>query len=153
MTASSLLVSNQTSTVALPSQGQYLEEAEAFPTTLLDKALNTSQKLVSSSSSYEGYIRSYFKDTPVLIAIARCESMYRQYDETGSVLQGKIISADTGALQINKYYHGKTAKALGLNLDTIDGNLAYAKWLYSREGTAPWRSSYACWYKAELAIK
>jgi hypothetical protein len=153
MTASSFLANNQTSTIPLPMQGQYLEETEPFPTTLLDTALNNSQKLIKSSSSYEEYIKMYFKDTPVLIAIARCESMYRQYDETGAVLQGMVTPADTGAMQVNKYYHEKTAKRLGHNLDTIDGNLAYAKWLHAREGTAPWRSSYACWYKAELALK
>lgn len=57
-------------------------------------------------------------------------------------------------MQINEYYHKDTAKRLGYNIYSLKGNMAYAKWLYKREGTAPWASSSKCWGKyAEIAMK
>jgi hypothetical protein len=36
--------------------------------------------------------------------------------------------------------HTEVARQLGHDLETIDGNLAYARYLYSQSGTAPWRA-------------
>lgn len=102
--------------------------------------------------SVEQYVREYYAETPVLIEIARCESRFRQYDETGAVLRGEIVRDDIGIMQINDYYHGDTAETGGYDIRTIEGNLAYAKMLYEKEGTAPWRASKACWGKAKVAV-
>ncbi len=50
-------------------------------------------------------------------------------------------------MQINKRYHGKTAEELGLDLNTIEDNLAYARHLYEKQGTQPWSASAPCWQK------
>jgi hypothetical protein len=50
-------------------------------------------------------------------------------------------------MQVNEYYHGKRAVELGFDLNTVDGNLAYGKYLYDKEGTQPWSASKECWGK------
>lgn len=95
----------------------------------------------------EALVRSYFKDVPVLIQIARCESAFRQTLPDGSILQGRVDSADTGVMQINKRYHANKAATMGLNLDDLYNNMAYARYLYETQGTKPWNASASCWSK------
>lgn len=80
-----------------------------------------------------------------MIQIARCESAFRQTLPDGTVLRGKVDPADTGVMQINKRYHGSTASAMGLDLNTLKDNLVYARDLYTRQGTKPWSASASCW--------
>jgi len=80
-----------------------------------------------------------------MIQIARCESTFRHTLPDGTVLQGKVDPADTGVMQINARYHGVQAKKLGLDLTDIYGNMEYARDLYERQGTQPWKSSASCW--------
>ena len=87
----------------------------------------------------------YFKDYPILVKIAGCESQFRQYDADGNILKGKVNKGDLGLMQINKYYHAEKADELGLDLGTVEGNMAYAKYLYEKEGEKPWLSSSKCW--------
>ena len=95
----------------------------------------------------ETYVRDYFKDTPLLAEIAKCESRFTHLDKNGKVIRGEVTIEDVGVMQINEFYHEDRAEKLGFNLHTLDGNLAYAKWLYAKEGTAPWVSSEKCWKK------
>jgi hypothetical protein len=101
----------------------------------------------------EQYVREYFKDTPILADIARCESRFRHLGASGKVLRGEIVPEDLGVMQINEFYHEDTAKVLGLNLHTLDGNLAYAKWLYTKEGLSPWLSSSKCWQNSDAIVQ
>jgi len=93
----------------------------------------------------EEAVRSYFSDIPVMIQIARCESTFRHTLSDGTVLRGKVDSADTGVMQINLRYHGDTAEDLGLNLLDLHDNMAYARDLYEKQGTRPWAASAPCW--------
>lgn len=86
-----------------------------------------------------------FANDPILVDIARCESHFRQYDKDGSVLRGKVNKSDVGIMQVNQYYHGERAEKLGYDLMTPEGNMAYAKYLYEKEGAQPWISSSPCW--------
>src|SRR3989344_6570757 len=101
----------------------------------------------------EEYVREYFKDTPVLAEIAKCESRFRHLGRNGKVLRGELTADDLGVMQINEFYHEDTAKVLGVDLHTLDGNLAYAKWLYNKEGTTPWFASSKCWHKSDTFAK
>ena len=101
----------------------------------------------------EEYVRAYFKDTPELAEIAKCESDFRQYDDKGAILKGTVNKGDIGIMQINKYYNGQDAAKLGLDIYTIEGNLAYAKVLYDKFGTYPWSSSEKCWESKVVAMK
>lgn len=110
-------------------------------------ALSTTTQLEHKApQTLSQYVDEYFKDTPILADIAWCESRVRHVDSTTSkVLRGTVDSDDIGVMQINTRYHGAEAEKLGLDLKSLSGNLEYAKYLYEKEGTKPWRSSKACW--------
>jgi len=93
----------------------------------------------------EAYLREEYADAPILVEIARCESNFRQFDEHGNIIRGTVDSNDVGVMQINEHYQGDTAKKLGLDIYTVEGNVAYAKHLYEKQGTQPWASSEKCW--------
>lgn len=97
----------------------------------------------------ETYVRTYFRDEPILAEIARCESSFRQIGANGKVFRGQVTPSDVGVMQVNEFYHRERAEKLGFDLHTLDGNLAYARWLYDKKGTAPWASSEKCWQKSE----
>lgn len=111
-----------------------------------------SKKDVEKLMSTEQYIRQYFSDIPIMIEIAKCESTFRHLDSKGEVYRGKVNNADVGVMQINEYYHLETAEKENYNIYSIEGNTAYARKLYEKQGTQPWISSKACWGKYESAL-
>lgn len=92
----------------------------------------------------EAVINEFGTSSP-MVDVVRCESQYRQFDSDGTVLRGRVDNEDIGAAQINEHYQGKQAKDLGYDIYTLSGNLDYAKYLYSKEGLAPWMASEPCW--------
>jgi hypothetical protein len=96
----------------------------------------------------ETAVRSYFSDIPVMIQIARCESNFRQYNDAGEVLKNTRSSAK-GVFQIMESLHEDPAQKLGYDITTLEGNMAYARDLYERQGTRPWTASSACWNKSD----
>jgi hypothetical protein len=117
------------------------------------KSATTTKLALKDFKTLEAYVRAYYKDTPELAEIAKCESMFRQYDAKGAILKGVVDKDDIGIMQINKYYNGSNAEKLGYDIYTIEGNLAYAKVLYDKFGTDPWSSSEKCWEKQVVAMK
>ncbi len=105
-------------------------------------------------SDVEHTVRAYFKDTPILADVAWCESRFVHIDpHTGTVKRGHMNASDLGVMQINEYYHGTTAREMGLDLSQLEDNLAYARYLYEREGTKPWNASRFCWQDNLLAMR
>lgn len=102
------------------------------------------------AQSVQQYVKTYFADEPVMYAIAGCESHFRQYDADGSILRNPHSSA-VGIFQIMDSVHSDVAADLGIDIYTMQGNAAYAKYLYDNEGTAPWLASKACWGKSQAA--
>ena len=96
----------------------------------------------------EETVRAYFKDAPVMVQIARCESTFRHELADGSVLRGKVHNDDLGVMQINTRYHGTRAAELGLDLEDLDDNMAFARLLYEEQGTRPWKASAPCWNRS-----
>lgn len=96
------------------------------------------------------YVREYFKDVPVLAEIAKCESQMRQFDKNGNVIKNPNSSA-IGIMQIMSSIHSDPADKLGIDIYTVEGNLAYARYLYDEKGTQPWNASKACWGKKQNA--
>ena len=97
------------------------------------------------SMTVQEYIRNYFSDIPVMVEIARCESRFRQHDSQGNVLRGEKNILDRGVMQINEFYHGEDSAKLGYDIMTIEGNTAYARYLFEKFGVRPWTSSSKCW--------
>lgn len=93
----------------------------------------------------EAIVRQYFADIPIMIQVARCESTFRHHLADGSVLQGFVDNDDTGVMQINKRFHLKTATEMGFDIEDIYDNMAYARYLYERQGVQPWNASRPCW--------
>ena len=111
---------------------------------------------LSDSKNVERFVKDYFADIPLMAKIAYCESRNRHYDSRGQVLKGEVTPLDRGVMQINLYYHEETAQKLGLDLHDIEDNVAYARYLYEKEGAKPWMSSSKCWTKfkdSEIAKK
>ena len=111
----------------------------------------TKTKKLDRNAEIESKVRLYFKDTPIMAEIVKCESRFRQFNADGTALRGIANSQDIGIAQVNEYYHAKRAKKLGMDIYSAEGNMAYAKLLYEEEGTAPWISSAPCWKKSEVA--
>lgn len=132
-----------------------------IPTVAIELNANTQVQTVEAHYekprlSVEDTVRTYFKDVPILAEIARCESQFTQINpQTGTVNRGLANPQDVGVMQINEYYHSKTAQKMGLELSKLEDNMAYARYLYEREGTKPWNASRACWQKQDnlLAIR
>ena len=97
-----------------------------------------------NSDDVEAKVRQDFADAPVMIKIAKCESNFRQFDEFGNPLFGGT-GGMVGVFQEAAAVHGDAATSLGFNINTLDGNLGYARYLYETQGTAPWLGSGACW--------
>src|SRR5205809_362187 len=89
---------------------------------------------IDSMISTEEFVKKYFSDIPIMIHIAQCESTFRQLDQDGDIHRGRANNADVGVMQINEFYHLKQAEKKDLNIYTIEGNTAYARDLYEREG-------------------
>lgn len=116
----------------------------------------TSTQVVKSpikAKTVEERVNEYFKDSPIMAKVAWCESRNRQFEKDGTIFRGKVNTDDVGVMQVNTYYHESTANKMGLNLMTLEGNLAYGKYLYEKEGTTPWNSSKPCWGKYEEVAK
>lgn len=105
----------------------------------------------------ETIIKTVEADAPILERIADCESGIngkpgtgRQFLPSGSIVTNSNTNGttDVGKYQINmsKEHIIEMAK-LGFNPFSLEGNTAYAKFLYANRGTGDWSSSAACWRK------
>lgn len=107
--------------------------------------LITGTHVEASTTSTEAKVREYFADIPVMIEIARCESKFRQFTDSGNVLRGGMGGGMIGVFQFYEAIHTGAAASLGYDLATLDGNLAYARHVYEAQGTTPWNSAKFCW--------
>jgi hypothetical protein len=101
--------------------------------------------LAAAEGEEESTVRAYFTDAPVMISIAECESKFTQFGKGGTALHGGMGGKMIGIFQIYSDIHADYAEGRGMDIYTTDGNLAYARHLYEREGTKPWLSSFPCW--------
>jgi hypothetical protein len=134
---------------AITAPAQQKVEASAMveiPSPLKKEVKSEDYGPITDSKNVKKFVQDYFADIPLMAHIAGCESRYRQY-KSGQVLRGEGNNYDVGVMQINELYHADTALKLGINIYSIDGNVAYARYLYEREGAKPWMSSSACWAK------
>src|SRR3989338_9963813 len=65
--------------------------------------------------STEDQVREYFWDIPVMIAIAKCESEFTQFNSLGNILQGGYKNRMIGLYQIAPL-HIPDATVLGLDV-------------------------------------
>jgi hypothetical protein len=112
-----------------------------------------SQLNLETKKTTKEHVEEYFSDMPILVDIASCESNFRQFGNDGQVLRGNYNPQDVGVMQINERFHKGKSVELGLDLHTLEGNMAYARYLYETQGTKPWEYSSKCWSKnREVAL-
>ena len=123
--------------------GQTNMAAASIPVT--GQATIAENRTFTDNSTVEQYVRKQFANTPILVDIASCESNFHQFDADGNPLRGVVNKYDVGVMQINEKYHDDEATKLHLDLHTTEGNVAFAKYLYAKYGTDPWKYSSKCW--------
>lgn len=77
-------------------------------------------------------IESIFGKDSEMLQIADCESSTRQFSASGEVLRGGSGNKYIGIFQIGEFWKQK-AESMGMDIYTIDGNIAFAKFLYDEE--------------------
>ena len=98
---------------------------------------------IYDSAQVEAILRAYFADIPAMVEVARCESRFRQFAADGTTLTDPSNSW-IGAFQVSRIHSAK-ATAMGYDLDSLEGNMMYARFLYQQSELGPWRSSESCW--------
>ena len=68
-----------------------------------------------------------------------------QFNKDGSVVRGKITPSDIGYCQISEIIWNDTARKLGYDIFTEEGNKAMAIWLFENYGSEPWYLSKKNW--------
>jgi len=91
------------------------------------------------NAGIEALVREAFADAPVMIAVAKCESRYRQFASEGIPLRGGSGKGYIGIFQIGERLHAAAAAKAGHDIYTIEGNIGYARRLYEKSGSVPWR--------------
>ena len=133
-----LTITNVTPALAATSTKGTLTSAATKSTAVASSSLATRAEV-------EKRVREYFKDAPNMIEIARCESNFRQFTDAGNVLRGGMGGQMVGVYQFYESVHSSAAKALGFDISSLEGNLAYARHVYEAQGTTPWSSGQSCW--------
>lgn len=116
-----------------------------FLVTMLTNTLAVFAGTTDKNAGVEELVREVFADAPIMVRVFRCESGLKQFETNGEVLVSP--TRDVGVSQINLKAHAKTAKQLGFDIYTTEGNLAYARYLFERRGTRDWYMSKHCWNK------
>lgn len=106
----------------------------------------------NGNAGMEALVRDYFADIPVMIEIARCESEFTQFGKSGKPLHGGTGTM-IGLFQISEILHGDIADRFGWDIDTPQGNMAYARYLYEQSDTRPWLASKHCWNAPKAAAR
>jgi hypothetical protein len=96
-----------------------------------------------TAADIKSMVEDEFGEDHPMVAVARCESSFRQYED-GSVLRNPKSDA-IGIFQILEGLHEEPADKLGIDIFTADGNIDYARKLYDSFGLAPWSPSSLCW--------
>lgn len=142
---------------SLYGAGQTANQISATSTVGTEAVMATSSTLTIEDHNdpikLQAYLKKEFAGRSILVDIARCESNFHQFDKDGDLIRGMVDKNDVGIMQINERYHDETAKKLGINLHTLEGNVAYAIHLYDEQGVKPWSASSKCWSSKDLAIK
>ncbi len=113
--------------------------------TVSAQTATSSTSTVHNAAMVEAEVRKVFADSPAMVEIARCESKFRQFTDSGNPLRGGAGGQMIGVFQFFESVHNTAARSLGFDLSTLEGNLGYARHVYETQGTTPWNSARSCW--------
>lgn len=119
---------------------------EIPPIFALVLALTTNTPMLYINQTPEPTIEEIIEERlgPEMIDVAYCESGLMH------IKNGEVVVSptnDIGLFQINVAAHGERAEELGIDIYSLEGNLAYAERLYEKSGTRDWYASEHCWSK------
>lgn len=114
----------------------YAMHVEAEPTIYI-----ASEPEIVVEKTIEEKVREEFKDAPIMIEVARCESGFKNVPGN--------TSDDFGPFQINQV-HLKELEKMGLDRTNVDDSIKYARVLYEKNGLRDWKNSKHCWGKKAL---
>lgn len=95
--------------------------------------------LANPNADVETRVRASFPDMPAMVGIAKCESGFRQFNVDGTPLRGGGNKQYIGIFQIDEIIHFAKAQGMAYDIYSTDGNIAYARYLYYKSGTNPWK--------------
>ena len=103
---------------------------------------NTSLQPVNNEKEIREWFMSHTDPSSAwdLIRVAQRESQFQQWKADGTVFRG-VNPEDTCAMQINIPVWTEDLKKTGYQLDTLDGCLSMALYIYKKDGLAPWNAS------------
>ncbi len=110
----------------------------------------SAQTAFEKPSDIQKKVETVFAEAPVMVAVAKCESGFRQFYDSGNVFRGGS-GRYIGVFQIDENLHKNPASAIGFDIYTVDGNLGYAKYLYEKQGANPWKNCSNKYYGTETA--
>ena len=93
--------------------------------------------LKASQIALQAAVASAFADVPSMVAVARCESHFRQFGSNGKPLISP--TNDVGVMQLNIPTWGPLAKLLRLDIyNSASDNIAMARIVYRQQGVRAW---------------
>jgi len=101
------------------------------------------QKLSGEQKRNYAVLAAFFRQNPIMLKVAACESSLRHFDWNGQVVIGGV-TPDVGVFQINPV-HEHELRTYRLDPRDFSHNVAFAHYLYQRDGLRPWNSSRNCW--------
>jgi hypothetical protein len=111
----------------------------AFAVALALSAAGAAHAAEDKNMGIEAMVAAAFAEDPAMVAVAKCESGYRQFAPDGTVLRGGPGGRYVGVFQIDEPIHAAKAAAAGHDILTVTGNIGYAKELFAANGIAPWK--------------
>jgi len=111
---------------------------------------NHETKIQITNKTVESATSSPFA-TPLLKRACSCESwgdpnkQPREFYPDGRLIKGFPDPSDEGACQIHTPTWQKEADVLGYNIETYEGNVKMANYIYGVQGMAAWNASKSCW--------
>jgi hypothetical protein len=110
-----------------------------FSMTLVSSAPSGALAQANPNAGVEAQVRAAMADLPEMIVIAKCESGFRQFAPDGTPLRGGTGKKYVGIFQIDENLHRQKALDMVYDINTVVGNVAYARYLHSKSGTNPWK--------------
>jgi hypothetical protein len=109
------------------------------------------QRLSREQKRNYAILASFFKNDPVMVKVAACESSFWHTLPDGK-LHVSGDGKDVGQYQLRLPVHGDELSRYGLNPADFAHNVAFATHLYRRDGLRHWNSSRSCWETLQFLV-
>src|SRR5262245_3119490 len=87
----------------------------------LVSALPAAAQTPSPNAGIRAKVEAAFADAPTMVAVAKCESGYRQFNADGTVLHGGYGKQYVGIFQIGLALHKEAGLKKGMDIMTVEG--------------------------------